>query len=71
MTTDRLLTTAEAASRLRVQPYTIREWAKAGILRGFKPGKAWRFAPSDVDALLESAENRPRETARRRRRRAA
>lgn len=67
MTADQLLTTDEAAALLRVEPWTVREWAKTGRLRGLKPGKAWRFDPRDVDELLEGAENRP--PARRRRRR--
>jgi len=63
-----LLTTEEAAAVLRVAPYTVRDWAKEGRLRGSKPGKSWRFDPADVEALLESAENKPRPTRRRRRR---
>jgi excisionase family DNA binding protein len=68
---DQRLTVEQVASQLHVADYTVRAWAKAGILRGSKPGKRWLFDQADVDALLEAAENRPRETPRRRRRRAA
>ena len=68
MSDTTLLTTDEAAARLRVAPYTVRDWAKAGTLRGSKPGKSWLFDPAEVEALLESAENKPRPTRRRRRR---
>lgn len=70
MTTGQL-TVEHVASQLNVTPYTVRGYAKAGMLRGSKPGKRWLFDPADVEAFLEAAQNRPRETPRRRRRRAA
>jgi excisionase family DNA binding protein len=66
-----LLTVDQVASILNVRPYTVRDYAKSGALRGSKPGKRWLFEQADVDAFVESAQNRPRETERRRRRRAA
>lgn len=66
-----LLTVEQVAAKLHTSPYTVRGYAKAGTLRGSKPGKRWLFDPADVDAFLEAAQNRPRETERRRRRRAA
>lgn len=65
------LTSEQVAEQLHVEAYTVREWAKAGTLRGTKPGKRWLFEQADVDALLDAAENRPREGDRRRRRRVA
>ena len=66
-----LLTVEQVASQLNASSYTVRGYAKSGALRGSKPGKRWLFEQADVDAFLEAGENRPRETARRRRRRAA
>jgi excisionase family DNA binding protein len=66
---DRLLDVEQVASQLKCSPWAVRDYAKAGDLRGSKPGKRWLFAQVDVDAFLEAAENRPRETPRRRRRR--
>lgn len=67
---DRLLDVEQVASQLKCSPWAVRDWAKSGDLRGSKPGKRWLFEQADVDAFLEAGENRPRETPRRRRRRA-
>lgn len=66
-----MLTVDQVAAQLQAKPYTVREWAKSGALRGCKPAKRWLFEQADVDAFLEAGQNRPRETERRRRRRAA
>jgi len=71
MSATRLLTVEQVAAQLNASPYTVRGYAKSGALRGSKPGKRWLFEQADVDAFLEAGENRPRETERRRRRRAA
>ena len=68
---SRTLTTEQVALLLNASAYTVRGYAKSVALRGSKPGKRWLFEQSDVDAFLEAGENRPRETERRRRRRAA
>jgi excisionase family DNA binding protein len=50
---DDLLTTAEAARLLQVQPKTVRRWADHGSLKCVRtPGNQRRFRRSDVDALL-------------------
>jgi len=71
MSAPQWLTVEQVASLLHATPYTVRSYAKAETLRGYKPGKRWLFDPADVEAFLEAAQNRPRETGRRRRRRAA
>lgn len=70
---DKRLTVEQVASQLNAAAYTVRGYAKSGALRGYKPegAKRWLFDQEDVDAFLEAGQNRPRETARRRRRRAA
>ena len=68
---EQKLTVEQVAAQLNASPYTVRQWAKAHTLRGCKPGKRWLFEQVDVDAFLEAGQNRPRETERRRRRRAA
>jgi excisionase family DNA binding protein len=68
---DRLLGTDDVAAQLKCSPWAVRDYAKAGDLRGSKPGKRWLFEQADVDAFVRAAENRPRETPRRRRRRVA
>jgi len=40
---DTFLTVEEAARRLAVTPYTLREWLKAGRLHGVQVSKRWRI----------------------------
>lgn len=48
-----LLTTAEAATLLRVSPITIARWAKQGRLPSYRLGpRAVRFRRADLDAML-------------------
>ena len=49
---EMLLTVAQAAERLQVTPYTVREHLKTGLLRGVKRGRLWRVPES---ALTEKA----------------
>lgn len=49
---EMLLTVEQAAARLQLTPYTVREHLKAGKLRGVKRGSVWRIPES---ALLETA----------------
>jgi excisionase family DNA binding protein len=50
--TDTFLTVEEAARRLSVTPYTLREWLKAGKVRGVKISRKWRVPER---ALIELA----------------
>ncbi len=47
-----LLTVEQAAERLQIKPYTVREHLKRGLLRGIKRGRLWRVPES---ALIESS----------------
>lgn len=49
-----LLTTAEVAERLRVSRMTVSRWVRAGQIRAIRlpGGRALRFHPADVDAIL-------------------
>lgn len=71
MSDKKWLTVEQVAAQLQASPYTVRGYAKAETLRGYKPdgAKRWYFDQADVDAFIEAGQNRPRETARRRRRR--
>ena len=41
---DPILTPEQAAELLKMQPSTVKAWARAGKLPGaFKVGKVWRF----------------------------
>jgi excisionase family DNA binding protein len=48
-----LLTSDEVAYLLKIQPYTVREWAKEGRLKGRKYGRMWRFKREDIQAFID------------------
>ena len=51
--TERLLTPAEVAGMLRVDPRTVSRWHREGRIAGFRtPGGQRRFRESDVRALM-------------------
>jgi len=52
---ERLLTPDEAAEIVKVSAKTIREWLKAGTLKGIKTGRLWRIKESELRAFLEGS----------------
>jgi len=48
------LTVEQAAGRLHIAPYTLREWIKRGKVRSFKPGRAWLIPEKALDELATS-----------------
>lgn len=49
-----VLTTEEAAEFLSLRPFTIRVYAKRGIIPAKKVGKEWRFYKPDLIAWLRA-----------------
>lgn len=49
------LTVPEVATRLRVDPATVRRWIEAGTLPAVKPGRHYRVDPLDVAQLLATS----------------
>ena len=49
-----LLTPAEAASKLRLHPETIRRWCRSGLLNARRTlgGGEWRIDSEDVDNFI-------------------
>jgi excisionase family DNA binding protein len=47
-----VLTIEEAAARLKVKRDTVRDWLKAGKLKGVKLGRLWRVDAEDLERLL-------------------
>jgi excisionase family DNA binding protein len=45
------LTVEQAAGRLQVKPFTLREWIKRGKIRAIRPGHAWRVPESAIAEL--------------------
>jgi len=60
------LTVQEAASRIKVQPETIRVWLRDGRLKGTQPLNrrvGWRIPSTEVDRLLRGEDQRPNRAA--------
>ena len=53
-----LLPLAQVAAQIQIHETTITRWLRRGYLRGFKLGKTWRIAPSDLRDFLEERANR-------------
>jgi len=51
-----VLTTADAASLLRVSSKTVLALARSGALPGEKVGRAWRFLRDDVLAFVRGSD---------------
>ena len=54
ITRDDVLTVNDVAALLELKPYTVKEYARRGILPGRKLGRTWRFLrPELEDAIRE------------------
>jgi excisionase family DNA binding protein len=51
---ERFLTVAEVAARLRVTTFTVRRYLNQGELAAYKIGQEWRIKESDLRAFIES-----------------
>ena len=59
MVAEELLTVSEVAARLRVSEYTIRNWLRAGRLKGYRPGgtkAGWRIKATNLAQFVAAAE---------------
>ena len=52
-----VLTIEEAAARLKLKPQTVRDWLKAGRLKGVKLGRIWRVDAEALERLLAGDED--------------
>lgn len=50
---DELLTVKQIEERLKVSERTVFNLMKRKEIQGFKVGKSWRFASSNIDAYIE------------------
>lgn len=49
----------EVAAWLGVTPATVREWARAGVIRGHRPGgRVWLFRASEVEEDIAQTQQR-------------
>jgi PTS system nitrogen regulatory IIA component len=56
MDSKEILTTDETAEFLSLTPYTVREYAKKGLIPARKMGKSWRFYKPDLVAWVRGKE---------------
>jgi excisionase family DNA binding protein len=59
MTEDRILTVEEAAERLRLSAWTVRDWLRRGKLKGIKMGNTragYRIRESEIERFLREGQ---------------
>ena len=56
-----LLTVEQAAGKLQVRPETVRDWLRAGRLKGVKAGRQWRVRARDLESFLQEPAPPPRD----------
>ncbi len=49
MQEDEFLTLEEIAKRLKIKEFTVRDWARKGILPAYKFGKTYRVKKTDYE----------------------
>jgi excisionase family DNA binding protein len=50
-----LLTVEQAAAKLQIAPKTLKDWLRAGRLKGVRLGKLWRIKESDLEAFINQS----------------
>jgi len=59
MEEERLYTVPEVAERFKVSVYAVRDWLRAGRIKGMQLGgrrAGWRVRASDLEAFLKESE---------------
>lgn len=51
--TDKLLTPKQVAEYLNLAEKTIKDYLRAGKIRGVKIGNVWRVKPEDLEAFVD------------------
>ena len=49
------LTVEQVGERLQVHPESVRDWLRAGKLKGLKAGRQWRITESALDTFLHES----------------
>jgi len=52
ITREDVLTVDDVASLLELKPYTVKEYARRGILPGRKLGRTWRFLRPELEEAI-------------------
>jgi excisionase family DNA binding protein len=68
ITREDVLTVSDVAALLDLKPYTVKEYARRGILPGRKLGRTWRFLRPELEEAIRQlprAEEEARDPHRR------
>jgi excisionase family DNA binding protein len=52
ITREDVLTVSDVAALLDLKPYTVKEYARRGILPGRKLGRTWRFLRPELEEAI-------------------
>jgi excisionase family DNA binding protein len=53
ITREDVLTVDDVATLLELKPYTVKEYARRGILPGRKLGRTWRFLRPELEDAIQ------------------
>ncbi len=59
ITREDVLTVADIAALLDLKPYTVKEYARRGILPGRKLGRTWRFLRPELEEAIRHLPRAP------------
>jgi hypothetical protein len=60
ITREDVLTVADVAALLDLKPYTVKEYARRGILPRRKLGRNWRFLRPELELAIKGLPQPPR-----------
>jgi excisionase family DNA binding protein len=52
ITREDVLTVADVAALLELTPFTVKDYARRGLLPGRKLGRHWRFLRTDIEEAI-------------------
>jgi excisionase family DNA binding protein len=55
-----LLTVEQAAAKLQIAPKTLKDWLRAGHIKGVRLGKLWRVKEQDLEAFVNQSADEDR-----------
>jgi excisionase family DNA binding protein len=59
ITREDVLTVDDVARLLELKPYTVKEYARRGILPGRKLGRTWRFLRPELEQAIKGLPQPP------------
>jgi excisionase family DNA binding protein len=55
-----LLTVEQAAAKLQIAPKTLKDWLRAGRIKGVRLGKLWRVKERDLEEFVNQGADEDR-----------